>query len=121
MTLRTTALLTGLLAGTLGGGVVALIGALPITLLVALGAVYGLLFAALVGRRAVTPGAGLLWGLGTALLAWVLGPGGAVPIMRGGSSGATVAALRAAFPLLIAFMLGLGAPVGLAVGTLNLM
>ncbi len=121
MTLRTTALLTGIVAGTLGGGVVALIGGLPITLLVALGAVYGLLFAALVGRRAVTPGAGLLWGLGTALLAWVLGPGGAVPIMRGGSSGATVEALRAAFPLLIAFMLGLGAPVGLAVGTLNLM
>lgn len=116
MELRT--LVTAGTAGALGGSVAALIGGLPVALLAVAGAVYGLLFAAVVAGRAVSPGAGLLWGLGTAFLAWVVGPGSAVPLMRAGPDALSAGVLRAAFPLLVAFILGLGAPVGLAVGTL---
>jgi hypothetical protein len=63
------------------------------------GVVFGLFFA----KRATSPGAGLIWGLSCAFLAWLMIPTG----LRGA---------REHFPELVACLLCLGAPVGVALG-----
>src|SRR5215831_9884839 len=86
---RATVLGAGLLVGALGGAACVAAGypraggpgSAPGG--VVLGGVYGLLFALLAGRRARGPGAGLLWGLAFALLLWLAGPVGLVPLLAG--------------------------------------
>ena len=73
---RVAGVIAGLLIGCLGGAVIWAIGLASLVGGVALGGLYGLIFALLVARRAVSPGAGLLWGLGYALLLWLAGPAG---------------------------------------------
>jgi hypothetical protein len=80
---RVAAVIAGLLIGCLGGAVIWAIGLASLVGGVALGGLYGLIFALLVARRAVSPGAGLLWGLGYALLLWLAGPAGLFPLLDG--------------------------------------
>src|SRR5262245_19142562 len=82
-----------------------------------LGALYGLFFALLATARVVSPGTGLLWGLGYAFILWLAIPAGIVPVLmdRMPSMGMLDAA-RAHFPELVGYILGFGMPLGLALG-----
>jgi uncharacterized membrane protein YagU involved in acid resistance len=119
-------LVSGLVVGCLGGAVIWALGLASLVTGMVLGGLYGLLFALLVARRAVSPGAGLLWGLGYALLLWLAGPTGLFPLL-GDSGAASAEALamgmldtaRAHFPELIAYLLCFGLPLGLALGILG--
>ena len=117
---RTTELLTGLVVGCLGGAAIWVIElASPLTG-VALGGLYGLLFALMAARRAVSPGAGLLWGLGYALLLWLAGPAGLFSLWDGGAPAmGMVDTARAHFPELVAYLLCFGLPLGVTLGTLG--
>ena len=117
---RTTELLTGLVVGCLGGAAIWVIElASPLTG-VALGGLYGLLFALMAARRAVSPGAGLLWGLGYALLLWLAGPAGLFSPWDGGAPAmGMVDTARAHFPELVAYLLCFGLPLGVTLGTLG--
>jgi hypothetical protein len=84
---------------------------------VLLGGLFGLVFGMFFAHRATSAGAGLIWGLGYALLLWLTIPAGIVPMLHG--SGATMAMLsdaRAQFPELVAYLLCLGMPVGIGLG-----
>ncbi|MCH7569851.1 MAG: hypothetical protein IH919_04675 [Deltaproteobacteria bacterium] len=81
---------------------------------------YGLFFALLCSRRAVSPGAGLIWGLGYSFILWLAIPAGILPVTMGGMpSMGMVDTARAHFPELIAYVLCFGMPLGLALGTLG--
>ncbi len=67
------------------------------------GAAYGFGFALLFARRATTPGAGLIWGLGYAFLLWVVVPAGG---RAGGDR----------FHELVVYILYFGLPFGLLTG-----
>jgi uncharacterized membrane protein YagU involved in acid resistance len=112
----------GLVAGCLGGAVIWTLGLASLVTGVGLGGLYGLLFALLVARRAVSPGAGLLWGLGYALLLWLAGPAGLFPLLGGAAEAPAMGMLdtaRAHFPELVAYLLLFGLPLGLALGILG--
>ena len=119
---RTTAMISGLVAGCLGGAAIWSLGLASLLVGPVLGALYGLLFALLLLRRADGPGAGLLWGLGYALLLWLAGPAGLFPLLGaiGGGSGAPVMGMldtaRDHFPELVAYLLCFGLPLGLTMG-----
>ena len=95
------------------------IGLAPLVGGVALGGLCGLLFALLAGRRAVGPGAGLLWGLGYAFVLWLAGPAGLFPLLGGAQAMGMLDTARASFPELVAYLLCFGLPLGLALGTLG--
>ncbi len=117
---RTTGLLAGLAVGCSGGALLWAIGLASLVGGVALGGLYGLVFALLVARRAVSPGAGLLWGLGYALLLWLAGPAGLFPLLGGGASAmGMLDTARAHFPELVAYLLCFGLPLGVTLGTLG--
>ena len=112
----------GFVVGCLGGAVIWALGLASLVTGVVLGGLYGMLFALLVARRAVSPGAGLLWGLGYAFLLWLAGPAGLFPLL--GDSGEAPAmgmldTARAHFPDLVAYLLCFGLPLGLALGILG--
>jgi uncharacterized membrane protein YagU involved in acid resistance len=89
---------------------------------VALGGLYGLLFAFLAMRRAVSPGAGLLWGLGYALLMWLAFPAGLFSLLGGAGGSQAMGMLdtaRTHFPELVAYLLCFGLPLGLTMGILG--
>ena len=81
-----------------------------------LGLVYGLLFALLFFERAERPGAGLLWGLGYALLLWLAAVTGPLVISANLATPGTFQTNRDSFPDLVGYVLGFGAPLGLALG-----
>jgi len=66
--------------------------------------------------RAVTPGAGLVWGLGYAFLLWLAGPAGIFPLMDGMPEMGMLDVVRAHFPELVAYVLCFGLPLGVALG-----
>src|SRR5215510_16553704 len=118
--LKLTAVSVCVLVGALGG--VAATLAIHTSLLnnILLGALYGSIFA-LFASRAVSPGAGLTWGLGYAFILWLAIPAGVVPALRGGMPAkGMLDVARAHFPELIAYLLCYGAPLGLALGTWGL-
>jgi len=84
------------------------------------GALAGLLFAALARGRATSPGAGLTWGLGFAFVLWLAVPVGLGSVLGGGALAmGRVDEARARFPELVASLVLLGAPLGLALGALG--
>jgi len=119
---RTTGMIAGLAVGCLGGAVIWAIGLASLVGGVALGGLYGLLFTLLAARRAVSPGAGLLWGLGYALLLWLAGPAGLFPLL-GAAGGASAMGMldtaRAHFPEHVAYLLCFGLPLGVTLGILG--
>lgn len=108
-----------IVVGVLGGVAYAALGLVPVVAGVALGGLYGLLFALLGARAATGPGAGLLWGLGYALVLWLAGPAGVFPVLAGAPQMGMLDAARAHFAELVAYLLGFGLPLGVALGTLG--
>ncbi|HEX4379089.1 MAG TPA: hypothetical protein VH022_03585, partial [Candidatus Acidoferrum sp.] len=106
----------GLLIGALGGALkaAALHDSFPESLVS--GALFGLVFGLFFSRRATSAGAGLIWGLGCSFLAWIIIPNGAVHLMFHHTTKTMFADARDRFPLLVACILCLGAPVGLLFG-----
>jgi uncharacterized membrane protein YagU involved in acid resistance len=82
-----------------------------------LGGIFGLAFSLFFARRATTAGAGLIWGLGSALLLWFVVPTGVdVLLLRPASSEAMVNSAQARFPQLVADLVCLGMPLGVVLG-----
>jgi hypothetical protein len=114
-------LLIGLSAGLAGGLGRGVALERPMLTSALYGAVFGLVFALLVARRASSAGAGLIWGLGSAFTIWLLLSSGVMPMFSSAShSGTMLYDVRLRFPDLVADLLCLGTPVGLAVGTFGL-
>ena len=105
-------LFIGALGGLLQGIILTRSVAQSILCGVLFGTVFGLLFA----KRATSPGAGLIWGLAFAVLLWIVFPAGIVPLIAVGSHSMLFDA-RERFPELVALLLCLGMPVGLALGS----
>ncbi len=113
----TPATLIRLVACAVVGGVGGAISINPLALGIGLGAVFGLLFGLVVAARAVTVGAGLVWGLAYALLLWLVGPAGLLGQL--GEDAAQMGMLdtaRAHFMDLVAYLIFLGLPLGLTLG-----
>ena len=106
----------GLLVGIAGGflqGIV-LHSALPSAAL--LGGVFGLVFTAVFSKRASSAGAGLIWGLSGALLFWFLVLAASMLKLGTHDSNVMLDDARGRFAELAAYLVCLGAPVGLALG-----
>jgi uncharacterized membrane protein YagU involved in acid resistance len=112
----TTAVIACTLVGALGGAVCLILGVASFLTGVVLGGLYGLIFALLGASRAASPGAGLLWGLGYALLLWLAGPAGVFPLLGDAHAMGMLDTARAHFPELIAYVLCFGLPLGLTLG-----
>jgi uncharacterized membrane protein YagU involved in acid resistance len=113
---RAAALLCAILGG-LGGVATAPLVALPVTAGALMGVGYGLVFAVLCARRTVSPGAGLIWGLGYAFLLWLSVPAGLLPVLMGGASAmGMLDTARAHFSELVAYLVGYGMPLGVGLG-----
>jgi len=104
------------IVGCIGGTVIWWLGLTSLMTSLVLGGAYGLLFGLLVVRRAVSPGAGLLWGLGYTLLLWLAGPAGLFPVLGGAQPIGMLDSARAHFPEVVAYLLCFGAPLGLTLG-----
>src|ERR1700741_1863892 len=109
--------LLGLCLGAVGGAARSALLTASLAHGVLLGGLFGLAFGLFFAQRATSPGAGLIWGLGSALLLWVVIPAGILPMLAGSSrSMGMLSDARAQFPELVAFLLCLGMPVGVALG-----
>jgi len=106
--------------GLAGGAVSMLVAGTPLGLsMVPLGGAYGAAFAWLSWRRATSPGAGLVWGLGYALMLWLLLPAGILPLLNPqGHAMGMLDVARAHFPDLVAYIVCIGTPLGIVLGTL---
>jgi len=114
---RATGVLLGLSIGATGGALQGMLlqGSFVQSLL--WGLLFGLAFALFFAKRAISPGAGLIWGLAFAVLMWIVLPAGIVPLFV--SAGGTKSMLndaRERFPQLVSLLICLGMPVGLALG-----
>ena len=107
---------SGLLIGAAGGALRVAAIHTSFTQSLIYGAIFGVVFGALFSRRCTSAGAGLIWGLGFAFLAWIVFPNGAIRLLFEHSSVGIFADARDRFPHLVAYILCLGAPVGLAFG-----
>ena len=105
------------IVGLLGGAICLALGLATLLTGVVIGGLYGAIFALLAAPRAATPGAGLLWGLGYALLLWLAGPAGLFPLLGAAHAMGMLDTARAHFPELLAYMLCFGVPLGLTLGT----
>jgi len=85
---------------------------------VMLAAFFGLIFGLLFLKRAGSPGAGLIWGLGFAFFLWIAIPAGLGHLLSGhGHAGNMFGDAQEHFSELVAFLVCLGMPVGLVMGT----
>lgn len=108
--------LLGLLVGGAGGVVQSgLLGGSHVQPIVC-GALFGAAFGLLFAKRATSPGAGLIWGLAAAVLLWIVFPAGIMPLVGGAGGRMMLSGAREHFPQLVAFLICLGMPVGLALG-----
>jgi len=105
--------------GGLGGIAAASVGLGSPQSGIILGILYGLGFALLASPRAITPGAGLLWGLAYALLLWLANPLGSSAVVVAATPDAMLDALRTRFPALVGHLLCFGMPLGVALGTVR--
>jgi hypothetical protein len=82
-----------------------------------LGASFGLVFGLFFARRATSPGAGLIWGLGSSFLLWILTAGGFFHLAAiTGRSGMMLLDAQSRFPELVGDLLCIGMPVGVGLG-----
>jgi len=110
-------ILLGALLGALGGVVCVALGQANFVTGVVFGTIYGAVFALLAGPRASTPGAGLMWGLGYALLLWLALPAGILPVVGGQMPAmGMLDTARGHFAELIAYLLCFGVPLGAGLG-----
>lgn len=109
----------GVVVGVAGGLVQGIVFHSSLLDAASLGGTFGLLFGVLFAKRASSAGAGLIWGLSAALLVWFwfIGPFEGM-LLRSGmhASGNMVEAARRRFPELVAYLVCLGMPTGLAIG-----
>ena len=109
--------LLGFLTGVLGGAAQSRILVSSLTNGILLGAAFGLVFSLLFAKRATTPGAGLVWGLGFAFLLWFAVPAGIQPLLTGSAhSMGMLNNAQERFPQLVAYLVCLGMPVGVVLG-----
>jgi hypothetical protein len=86
----------------------------------AVGALFGTLFGYFFASRSVNPGAGLIWGVGSSVLLWLVCPLGILPLFFGTMlSGGMAPTARNHFPELVGYVVCLGAPPGLIFGLLS--
>jgi hypothetical protein len=83
---------------------------------IVLGAGFGLVFSIVFSLRASSAGAGLIWGLSSALLLWVVTPAVGMLAHSIHDSSQVLAQVRDRFSELAAYLICLGAPTGLALG-----
>lgn len=82
-----------------------------------LGAAFGLAFGLFFARRATSPGAGLIWGLGFSFFLWILVPGGFFHFATGiRSSTMMLQDAQGHFSHLVGYVLCFGMPVGVGLG-----
>jgi hypothetical protein len=83
-----------------------------------LGASFGLIFGLFFARRATSPGAGLIWGLGSSFLLWILTAGGFFFHLAAvtGRTAMMLQDAQARFPELVGDLLCIGMPVGVGLG-----
>jgi len=82
-----------------------------------LGLTFGLVFGLFFAPRATSPGAGLIWGLGSSFFLWLLVPGGffnGAVFVR--SPALMLQNTQGHFPELVGYVLCLGMPVGVGLG-----
>jgi hypothetical protein len=109
--------LLGLATGVLGGAIQSRILSAPMSHSILLGGIFGLALSLFFAKRATTPGAGLIWGLGAVLLLWLVMPiGFDVMLPRSASSMAMLNEAQARFPQLVAYLVCLGMPAGVVLG-----
>ncbi|MGD0436126.1 MAG: hypothetical protein ABSB86_06660 [Bryobacteraceae bacterium] len=108
--------LIGLVVGSLGGVWASRVLGNSPWLGLGLGALFGLVFGLFFAKRASSPGAGLIWGLSCAFLAWTILPASMMPLAAGVRSAAILGDARDHFPELVAALVCLGLPVGVALG-----
>ena len=83
---------------------------------VLLGAAFGLVFSLMCRKRASSAGAGLIWGLGSALLFWFVTLAASMLKIGTHDSNVMLDDARGRFSALAACLVCLGAPVGIALG-----
>ncbi len=82
-----------------------------------LGMTFGLAFGLFFARRATSPGAGLIWGLGSSFLLWLLLPGGFFNFAVSARNPALMLQdAQGHFSELVGYVLCLGMPVGMGLG-----
>src|SRR5258708_9823273 len=109
--------LLGLSTGILGSIIQSKILSAPMIPCILVGGIFGLAFGLFFARRTNTPGAGLIWGLGSALLLWFVTPTGIdVSLLRAASSAAMLSDALPRFPKLVADLVCLGMPGGVLLG-----
>lgn len=109
--------LIGLGIGALGGALQSVLLSTSMIHDVLYGALFGAVFGCFFARRATSVGAGLIWGIAAALLVWIVFPAGIVPLYHEEHSMAMLSDARSSFPQLVAYLVCLGMPVGLTLGT----
>jgi hypothetical protein len=82
-----------------------------------LGTTFGLAFGLFFARRATSPGSGLIWGLGSSFLLWLLAPGGFLNFAVSVRNPALMLQdAQGHFSELVGYVLCLGMPVGVGLG-----
>jgi hypothetical protein len=109
----------GLVIGVGGGALQSVLLATSLMNGVTYGALFGAAFGLFFSHRATSPGAGLIWGEAAALLLWIVGPAGILSMRHAGQFMGMLSDARARFPQLVAFLICLGMPVGVTLGTLR--
>jgi len=104
------------MAGIVGGILLSLALHMWLVQGILIGALFALVFALCFAKRATSPGAGLIWGLAFALLAWLVFPAGLRPVIMRRHGMALLGDAQEQFPLLVGYLVCLGAPVGVVAG-----
>ena len=109
--------LLGLGIGVVGGALETFLLGTSLMHGIAYGAIFGVAFGLFFSQRATSPGAGLIWGVAAAFLLWIFVPAGILPLRHASHSMGMLSDARASFPQLVAFLVCLGMPVGVTLGT----
>jgi hypothetical protein len=109
--------LLGLGIGVAGGALQSFLLGTSLMSGIAYGALFGVTFGLFFSQRTTSPGAGLIWGVAAALLLWIVVPAGILPLRHASRSIGMLSGARANFPQLVAFLVCLGMPVGVTLGT----